>query len=88
MNAIDKTVSSDITLGQLLDGLATAPEAPLVFLYEGQPVKAGYHVTRGQGGCILEDRLRCQPRSLVGDVRPALGYRRGRQEPHAGGGET
>jgi hypothetical protein len=32
MNAIDKTVSSDITLGQLLDGLATVPEAPLVFL--------------------------------------------------------
>jgi hypothetical protein len=38
MTAIDKAVSSDITLGQLLDGLAAAPEAPLVFLYEGQPV--------------------------------------------------
>ena len=35
MTAIDKAVSSDITLGQLLDGLAAAPEAPLVFLYCG-----------------------------------------------------
>lgn len=53
MNAIDKTVSSDITLGQLLDGLATVPEAPLVFLYEGQPVKAGYHVTEIKAGAFL-----------------------------------
>lgn len=45
MTAIDKTVSSDITLGQLLDGLAAAPKAPLVFVYDGRPVKAGYHVT-------------------------------------------
>lgn len=45
MNIIDKAVFGDITLGQLLDGLAAAPEAPLVFLYEGQPVKAGYYVT-------------------------------------------
>jgi len=52
MNAIDKTVSSDITLGQLLDGLAAAPEAPLVFLYEGQPVKAGYHVTEVKAGAF------------------------------------
>ncbi|KAB2683293.1 MULTISPECIES: DUF6428 family protein [Hyphomicrobiales] len=52
MNAIDKAVSSDITLGQLLDGLAAAPEAPLVFLYEGQPVKAGYHVTEVKAGAF------------------------------------
>jgi hypothetical protein len=52
MNAIDKTLSSDITLGQLLDGLAAAPEAPLVFLYEGQPVKAGYHVTEVKAGAF------------------------------------
>jgi hypothetical protein len=52
MNAIDKTVSSDITLGQLLDDLAAAPEAPLVFLYEGQPVKAGYHVTEVKAGAF------------------------------------
>lgn len=52
MTAIDKTVSSDITLGQLLDGLAAAPEAPVVFLYEGQPVKAGYHVTEVKAGAF------------------------------------
>ncbi|MGV3632737.1 MAG: DUF6428 family protein [Pseudorhodoplanes sp.] len=52
MNAIDKTVSSDITLGQLLDELAAAPESPLVFLYEGQPVKAGYHVTEVKAGAF------------------------------------
>ncbi|MEW9612956.1 DUF6428 family protein [Shinella sp. S4-D37] len=52
MNAIDKAVSSDITLGQLLDGLAAAPEAPLVFVYEGQPVKAGYHVTEVKAGAF------------------------------------
>lgn len=52
MNAIDKAVSSDITLGQLLDGLAAAPEASLVFLYDGQPVKAGYHVTEVKAGAF------------------------------------
>ena len=52
MTAIDKALSSDITLGQLLDGLAAAPEAPLVFLYEGQPVKAGYHVTEVKAGAF------------------------------------
>ena len=52
MTAIDKAVSSDITLGQLLDGLAAAPEAPLAFLYEGQPVKAGYHVTEVKAGAF------------------------------------
>lgn len=52
MAAIDKTVSTDITLGQLLDGLAAAPETPLVFLYEGQPVKAGYHVTEVKAGAF------------------------------------
>lgn len=52
MNAIDKAVSSDITLGQLLHGLAAAPEAPLVFFYEDQPVKAGYHVTEVKAGAF------------------------------------
>ncbi len=52
MNAIDKAVSSDITLGQLLDGLAAAPEASLVFHYDGQPVKAGYHVTEVKAGAF------------------------------------
>ena len=52
MNAIDKAVSSDITLGQLLEGLAAAPEAPLVFVYDGRPVKAGYHVTEVKAGAF------------------------------------
>lgn len=52
MNAIDKAVSADITLGQLLDSLAAAPEAPLVFLYEGKPVKTGYHVTEVKAGAF------------------------------------
>lgn len=45
MNAIDKTISTDISLGHLLDVLAVAPDAPLVFSYDGNPVRAGYHVT-------------------------------------------
>lgn len=52
MTAVDKAVSPDITLGQLLDGLSLAPEAPLVFLYEGQPVKPGYHVTEVKAGAF------------------------------------
>lgn len=52
MNVIDKAVSSDITLGQLLDGLAIAPEAPLVFVYDGHPVKTGYHVTEVKAGAF------------------------------------
>lgn len=50
MNSIDKTVSADITLGHLLDSLALAPEAPLVFFYGGQAVKPGYHVTEVKAG--------------------------------------
>ncbi len=50
MNAIDKTLSTDITLGHLLDALAAAPDASLVFHYDGSPVKAGYHVTEVKAG--------------------------------------
>ncbi|EHJ95462.1 DUF6428 family protein [Agrobacterium tumefaciens] len=50
MDAIDKTISADITLGHLLDSLALAPEAPLVFFYGGQAVKPGYHVTEVKAG--------------------------------------
>lgn len=50
MNAIDKTISTDITLGHLLDSLALAPEAPLVFFYGGQAVRPGYHVTEVKAG--------------------------------------
>ncbi len=50
MNAIDKALSTDITLGHLLDAHAPTPDAPLVFHYDGRPVKAGYHVTKVKAG--------------------------------------
>lgn len=50
MNAIDKAVSTDISLGHLLDALAVAPDAPLVFSYEGSTVRPGYHVTEVKAG--------------------------------------
>jgi hypothetical protein len=50
MNAIDKTVSTDISLGHLLNVLAVAPDAPLVFSYDGNPVRPGYHVTEVKAG--------------------------------------
>ncbi len=50
MNAIDKTISTDISLGHLLDVLAVAPDAPLVFSYGGSPVRPGYHVTEVKAG--------------------------------------
>ena len=50
MNAIDKTISTDISLGHLLDVLAVAPDAPLVFSYEGSSVRPGYHVTEVKAG--------------------------------------
>ena len=53
MNAIDKSVSTDISLGHLLDVLAVAPDAPLIFSYEGRPVRAGYHVTEVKAGQFL-----------------------------------
>lgn len=39
MNAIDKTVSTDISLGHLLDVLAVASDAPLVFSYDSTSVR-------------------------------------------------
>jgi hypothetical protein len=50
MNAIDKTLSQDITLGFLLETLAGASDLPLVFHYDGRPVKPGYHVTEVKAG--------------------------------------
>ena len=41
MNAIDKTLSQDISLGLLLDALAASQDLPLVFHYDGRPVKPG-----------------------------------------------
>ncbi|CAN7669795.1 DUF6428 family protein [Rhizobium sp. LjRoot30] len=50
MNAIDKTVSADTSLGHLLDVLVVAPDAPLVFSYDGNTVRPGYHVTEVKAG--------------------------------------
>jgi hypothetical protein len=50
MNAIDKTLSENINLGLLLDTLAGTPDLPLVFSYDGRPVKPGYHVTEVKAG--------------------------------------
>lgn len=50
MDTMDKTVSTDITLGHLLDVLAVVPDAPLVFSCEGKPVRPGYHVTEVKAG--------------------------------------
>ena len=50
MNAIDKTHSPDISLGDLLDVISVVPDAPLVFFYEGNPVRPGYHVTEVKAG--------------------------------------
>ena len=37
-------------LGHLLDILTAATDAPLIFRYDGRPVKAGYHVTEMKAG--------------------------------------
>lgn len=52
MNTIDKPESTgtDITLGELLDRIADTPDSPLVFRYDGQPIKPGYHVTEVKAG--------------------------------------
>lgn len=50
MNAIDKTISTDISLGHLLDVLVVAPDVPLVFSYGGNRVRAGYHVSEVKAG--------------------------------------
>jgi hypothetical protein len=52
MNAIDnsKIRTDDISLGDLVSILSTAEDAPLVFHYDGRPVKPGYHVTEVKAG--------------------------------------
>jgi len=52
MNSNINTVSmsSDITLGQLLSHVASTPYLPLVFTYEGREIKGGYHVTEVKAG--------------------------------------
>ncbi|RWG83500.1 DUF6428 family protein [Mesorhizobium sp.] len=41
---------SDLTIGDLLDALADHKDKPLVFRYDGRPVKSGYHVTEVKAG--------------------------------------
>lgn len=52
MNSISKTVStaSDITLGDLLSHIASEPDLPLVFTYDGKEIRGGYHVTEVKAG--------------------------------------
>ncbi|PDT09870.1 hypothetical protein CO670_31350 [Rhizobium sp. J15] len=52
MNAIDngKIQENDSSLGTLLDMLAGQKDAPLIFYYDGEPVKSGYHITEVKAG--------------------------------------
>lgn len=51
MNAIDNPLpQTDISLGLLLDTLDSARDRPLVFHYDSQPVRGGYHVTEVKAG--------------------------------------
>ncbi|MBB3611640.1 DUF6428 family protein [Rhizobium sp. BK602] len=50
MNQTDKPLPRDISLGPLLDTLTDASSLPLVFHYDGRPVRAGYHVTEVKAG--------------------------------------
>lgn len=50
MNVIDKTRSADINLGLMLDTLASSADLPLVFHYDGQAIRQGYHVTEVKAG--------------------------------------
>ncbi|NEI24500.1 hypothetical protein GUK30_34795 [Rhizobium leguminosarum] len=51
MNAIDKPLlETDISLGRLLDTIDGVRNLPLIFSYDGRPVKAGYHVTEVKAG--------------------------------------
>ena len=52
MNAIDNSqfAVSDISLGTLLEALAGQAQLPLIFHYDGQPVRGGYHITEVKAG--------------------------------------
>ncbi len=51
MNALDKPfLETDISLGHLLDTLDGVRDLPLIFSYDGRPVKGGYHVTEVKAG--------------------------------------
>lgn len=44
-SAMSLSNADDLSIGELLGFLADHPDKPLVFLYDGKPVRAGYHVT-------------------------------------------
>lgn len=46
----EKIVAADISIGELLDFLQDHKDKPLVFTYDGRPVKPGYHVTEVKAG--------------------------------------
>ncbi|HEV7319003.1 MAG TPA: DUF6428 family protein [Ensifer sp.] len=52
MTILDKPKISDhdLNLAELLDALASTGDVPLVFHYDGRPVKSGYHVTEVKAG--------------------------------------
>lgn len=52
MDHFDKAISalSDITLGELLEGITMSPDLPLVFSYNGARIRPGYHVTEVKAG--------------------------------------
>ena len=52
MNAVDnsKMREEEVSLGDLLGILSGAKDSPLVFYYDGQPVRPGYHVTEVKAG--------------------------------------
>jgi hypothetical protein len=41
---------ADVSIGGLLGFLADHKEKPLIFAYEGRPIRAGYHVTEVKAG--------------------------------------
>jgi hypothetical protein len=50
MIAFDKQVPSDVDLGQMVTALGNEASLPLVFYYDGKPVRPGYHVTEVKVG--------------------------------------
>ncbi|SON54090.1 hypothetical protein HDIA_0549 [Hartmannibacter diazotrophicus] len=47
-----KNADQDITLGDLLTVLRDAADLPLIFAYDGNPVRSGYHVTEVKAGAF------------------------------------
>lgn len=45
MTAFDKHLPGDVELDQMVKALGNKADLPLIFHYDGRPVKPGYHVT-------------------------------------------